>query len=138
MYARPRAGKKASVCTEQRLKSLFTLVKIREPGIILPFVLLAVVVAALDRAETRRAFRAGLRVADFVAASLAYAELAAVRRLRMVAFSLDYRDAGAAGPRALAPRSPLAPTAVDVPRSIDDGHAFLILTPLQGGTRGCT
>lgn len=116
------------------LKSSLTLVEIREPGVILSLVLFAVVVAALHRAETRLAFRTGLRVADLVASPLAYAELSAVRRLRMVAFPLDYRDTGAASSRALAPRSPFAPAAVNVPRSIDDGYAFLVLTPLQGAT----
>lgn len=113
------------------LESLLTLVEIRQPGIVLSLVLFAVVVAALHSAEARRAFRTGLRVADFVAAPLTYAELSAVCRLRMVAFPLDNRDPSAASSRAFAPRSPLAPTAVDLPRSIDDGHAFLILTPLR-------
>lgn len=85
------------------LKSSLTLVEIRQPGVVLSLVLFAVVVAALHRAETRLAFRAGLRVADLVTASLAYAELSAVRRLRMVAFPLDYRDTGAASSRTLAP-----------------------------------
>jgi hypothetical protein len=108
-----------------------TLIEIRQPSIVLALVLLAVVIAALYRAETRRALRTGLRVADLVAASLADAKLAAVRRFRVVALPLDYGHPGTAGPRAIAPRSPFAPTAVDVPRSIDDGHAFLILAPLR-------
>lgn len=113
------------------LKSSLTLVEIRQPGIVLSLVLFAIVVAALHGTEARRAFRTWLRVADFIAASLTYAELSAVCGLRMVALPLDNRDPGAASSRALAPRSPLAPTAVDLPRSIDDGHAFLILTPLR-------
>lgn len=85
------------------LKSLLTLVEIWQPGIILSLVFFAVVVAALNCAETRRTFRARLRVADFIAASLAYTKLSTVRGFRMIAFPLDYRDTGAASSRALAP-----------------------------------
>lgn len=112
-------------------KISLTLVEIRQPGIVFSLVVFVVVGAALHGAEARRAFRTGLRVADFVAAPLTYAELSAVCGLRMVALPLDNRDPGAASSRALAPRSPLTPTAVDLSRSIDDGYAFLILTPLR-------
>lgn len=112
-------------------KISLTLVEIRQPGIVFSFVLFVVIGAALYSTEARRAFRTGLRVTDFVAAPLTYAELSAVCGLRMVALSLDNRDSGAASSRALAPRSPLTPTAIDLSRPIDDGYAFLILTPLR-------
>jgi len=112
------------------LKSLLTLIEVRQPRIVLSLVLFVVVIAALHSAETRCAFRTRLCVADFVAASLTYAELSAVCGFRMIALPLDNRDSGTASSRALAPRSPFAPTAIDLPRSINDGYAFLILTPL--------
>lgn len=106
------------------------MIKIWQPGVVLPLVLLAVVIAALNRPETGRALRAGLRVANFVSTPLSYAEVSPVRRLRMIAFPLDDRDTRTAGPRALAPRAPFAPTAVDLPRPVHDRHALLVLTPL--------
>lgn len=112
------------------LKILLTLVEIRQPSIVLSFVLFAIVVTALHSAEARCAFRTRLRVTDFVTASLTYAELSAVCGLWMVTLSLNNRDPCATSSRTLAPRSPLTPTTVDLPRSIDDGYAFLILTPL--------
>lgn len=84
-------------CVTKRFKSSLTLVEIRQPSVVLSLVLFAVVIAALHGAEARRAFRTRLRVADFVAASLTYAELPAMRGLRMVALPLDNRDPGAAG-----------------------------------------
>lgn len=118
----------------EQTRATLTLVEIWQPSIVFAFVLFTVVVAALHRAETRHSLRTGLRVADLVATSLAYAELATVCGFRVVAFSLNYRDSGTASPRALAPRSPLAPSPIDVSRSIDDGHAFLILAPLYKET----
>lgn len=108
-----------------------TLIEIRQPRIIFPFVLFVVVVTALDRSEAGRALRAWLGIADFVTAPLADAKLAAVRRLRMIAFTLHDRDSCPAGPRTLAPRAPLAPSSVDLTWSVHDRHALLVLTPLQ-------
>lgn len=108
-----------------------TLIKVGQPGVILSFVLLAVVIAALYRPETRRPFWAWLSVANFVATPLAYAKLPTVRRFRMVALPLDDRDTCAAAPRALAPRTPFAPSAVDLTRPVHDRHALLVLTPLR-------
>lgn len=107
-----------------------TLVEIRQPRIIFSFVFFVVVMTALDRSEAGRALWAWLGVADFVTASLADAKLAAVRRFRMVAFTLHDRDPCPAGPRTLAPRTPLAPSSVDLTWSVHDRHAFLVLTPL--------
>lgn len=85
------------------VKISLTLVEVRQPRIVLSLVLFVVIVAALHGAETRRAFRTGLRVTDFVASPLTYAELSAVCGLRMIALPLDNRNPGAASSRALAP-----------------------------------
>lgn len=108
-----------------------TLIEIRQPRIIFSFVLFVVVITALDRSEAGRALWAWIGIADFVTASLADAKLPAVRRLRMIAFTLHDRDSCPAAPRTLAPRAPLAPSSVDLTWSVHDRHAFLVLTPLQ-------
>lgn len=91
--------------------------------------------AALNCSETGRLFRARIGVTDFISTSFPDAEFATVRWFRMVAFPLDDRNARATGSRTLAPRAPLAPSAVDLTRFVHNWHAFLVLTPLRQNSR---
>lgn len=91
--------------------------------------------AALNCSETGRFFRARIGVTDFISTSFPDAEFTTVRWFRMVAFPLDDRNARTTGSRTLAPRAPLAPSAVDLTRFVHNWHAFLVLTPLRQNSR---
>lgn len=91
--------------------------------------------AALNCSETGRLFRARIGVTDFISTSFPDAEFTTVRWFRMVAFPLDDRNARTTGSRTLAPRAPLAPSAVDLTRFVHNWHAFLVLTPLRQNSR---
>ena len=90
---------------------------------------------ALNCSETGRFFRARIGITDFISTSFPDAEFTTVRWFRMVAFPLDDRNARTTGSRTLAPRAPLAPSAVDLTRFVHNWHAFLVLTPLRQNSR---
>lgn len=91
--------------------------------------------AALNCSETGRLFRAWIGVTNFISTSFPDAEFTTVRWFRMVAFPLDDRNTRTTGSRTLAPRAPLAPSAVDLTRFVHNWHAFLVLTPLRQNSR---